>query len=236
MLVEAQRRAKEFLVSAALTEDRARKRRRAATGRKRGAAALLSGATTTTTTARRATKTTGDDDGDDDDDNDAAATAAAAAEFDNDDGVLRGDQTVAIEFGRRFSTPGQCYIVLDQAKNQLLVQLERPSRSSTMFHVAHVARMHRWMCVMPYRLFGFILMRCEFYREKVIHYAPNRHEFWNTHVAVADAGFVDAFVLVHPNVPVRPNAETGDIDAQTRQQIQVKTARSCDAQDNSKCT
>lgn len=58
-------------------------------------------------------------------------------------------------------------------------------------------------------------------REKVIHYAPSQHEFWNTHVAVADSGFVDAFVLVHPSVPVRPNASTGELDAATRQAIQV---------------
>lgn len=74
--------------------------------------------------------------GNDDDDDDAEFV---------DDGTVRGDQTVAIEFARRFSTPGLCYVVFDHVTNQLRVQQERPSQSYAIFHCAHVARMHRWM-------------------------------------------------------------------------------------------
>jgi hypothetical protein len=105
---------------------------------------------------------------------------------------LRGDQAVAIEFAARFSTPGACYLVFDAKLSQLRVQRERPAASgNSPFHVAHVARMHRWM-------------------EHVVHYAPRRHQFWHTHAAVADAGFVDAFVLVQPRVAVPASL---DVDA-----------------------
>ena len=97
---------------------------------------------------------------------------------------VRGDQTVAIEFAAntRFATPGVCYLLLDHERGQLRVQQERPTTGGgAHFHVAHVARMHRW-------------------HERVVHFAPSRHELWRSHVAVADHGFVDAFVLVHAGI------------------------------------
>jgi hypothetical protein len=110
------------------------------------------------------------------------------------DGEARGDQTVAVEFAAaRFNTPGVCYLVFDAERSQLRVQRERPANAP--FHIAHVARMHRWM-------------------EHVVHFAPRRHQFWNTHVAVADSGFVDAFVLVHPRLAV-----SAEFDAETRRAL-----------------
>lgn len=100
---------------------------------------------------------------------------------DVDDEQLRGDQTVAIEFAAvKFATPGAVYVLYDAARNQLRVQMERPPAAQP-FHVAHVARMHRWMA-------------------HVIHLSPQHQEMWSTHAAVADAGFVDAFVLVSARV------------------------------------
>lgn len=110
------------------------------------------------------------------------------------DAEARGDQTVAVEFAAaRFNTPGVCYLVFDAERSQLRVQRERPANAP--FHIAHVARMHRWM-------------------EHVVHFAPRRHQFWNTHVAVADSGFVDAFVLVHPRLAV-----SAEFDAETRRAL-----------------
>jgi hypothetical protein len=102
----------------------------------------------------------------------------------DDESTMRGDQAVAIAFagGRAFHSPGAVYLTFDAAANQLRVQLERPSASQP-FHVAHVARTHRWM-------------------KQVTHFAPSVQQLWGSHVAVADTGFVDAFVLVHPNVPL----------------------------------
>jgi len=115
---------------------------------------------------------------------------------------LRGDQAVAIEFAGAapFSTPGVCYVVFDGDKNQLRVQQARPQ--ADVFHVAHVARMHRWL-------------------EKVVHYAPARHRFWQTHVGVADTGFVDAFVVVHANVPL-----SAELDGDARRMLYENIA--CD--------
>jgi hypothetical protein len=107
---------------------------------------------------------------------------------DNDD-ELSGDQTVAVAFGReKFSTPGAVYVLFDAANNQLRVQMKRPDIDGkpVSFHVAHVARMHRWM-------------------KHVLHFAPRRHKLWDTHVAVADSGFIDAFVLASAS-------DVGDID------------------------
>lgn len=101
-----------------------------------------------------------------------------------DEAALPGDRTVAIAFagGRAFRSPGAVYLTFDAASNQLRVQLERPAAAQP-FHVAHVARSHRWM-------------------QQVTHFAPSMHKLWESHVAVADTGFVDAFVLVHPDVPL----------------------------------
>jgi hypothetical protein len=96
---------------------------------------------------------------------------------------------VAVAFGRdKFSTPGAVYVVFDATTNQLRVQMKRPEIDGkpTSFHVAHVARMHRWM-------------------KHVLHFAPHRHKLWDSHVAVADSGFIDAFVLATA-------ADVGDID------------------------
>lgn len=98
---------------------------------------------------------------------------------------LRGDQAVAVAFASaKFSTPGAVYCVFDASDNQLRVQMKRPE--TTTFHVAHVARMHRWM-------------------RHVLHFVPHQHKLWDTHVAVADSGFIDAFVLAKAS-------DVGDVD------------------------
>jgi hypothetical protein len=101
---------------------------------------------------------------------------------DHDSRTVQGDQTVAIAFAadQRFDTPGAAYVLLDAVRNQLTVQMVRPPLDRP-FHVVHVARQQRWM-------------------EHVIHFAPRVHALWQTHVAVADGGFVDAFVLLHPQI------------------------------------
>ncbi len=118
-----------------------------------------------------------------DDDADVHVDVDADDDHDDDHGddELRGDQTVAIEFGAvKFQTPGAVYVLYDAARNQLRVQMERPATNQP-FHVAHVARMHRWMT-------------------HVIHLSPQHQQMWTTHAAVADAGFVDAFVVVSARV------------------------------------
>jgi hypothetical protein len=100
--------------------------------------------------------------------------------------TFEGDQTVAVAFAAdKFSTPGAVYVVFDAANNQLRVQMKRPTVST--FHVAHVARMHRWM-------------------RHVLHFAPSHHKLWDSHVAVADSGFIDAFVIAS-------SSDIGDIDS-----------------------
>jgi len=108
---------------------------------------------------------------------------------------LRGDRAVAIALHGEhpFASPGACYVVYDTAANQLRVQQALPTDPTVAFHVAHVARAHRWM-------------------EHIVHFDATSHTLWQTHVPVAEAGFVDLFVLVDPSlVPSLP------VDAATRE-------------------
>ena len=74
------------------------------------------------------------------------------------------------------------------------------------FYVAHVARTHRWL-------------------QHVTHFAPNRQEFWQSHVAVATSGFVDAFAVVSKDVDIDLKIDT-ELDNAAREKLIANIA--CD--------
>lgn len=134
--------------------------------------------------------------------------AEALADAFNDDGTrkrrrdrLRGDRAVALALGEApFASPGVCYVFYDTTANQLRVQQALPADpAQTAFHVAHVARAHRW--------------------EHIVHFDDQTHTLWQSHVPVAEVGFVDTFVVVDARVQTSLHVDVGvcQLDGPTRQ-------------------